>query len=720
MLGKTLSHYRILDKLGEGGMGQVYLADDLRLDRKVALKVLPESMTANQEFQNRLRREAKAAAALNHPGIVTLHSVEEEGGLHFLTMEYVEGDTLDRVIPARGMPIPKIFAIATALADALDAAHRNGVIHRDLKPANVKITPGGQIKILDFGLAKTLAPVCEPPPLQSEATEVFTELPELVGTLQYMAPEQFLGETADERADIYALGATLYELCVCQPPFPGSTGLRLMADIQHTAPTPPRLLNSTIPVELEAIVLKCLAKEPERRYQSARALLDALRQARSVSLETSKTLAVMYFENVSGAKGDEPFRDGITEDIIIELSRMRDLSVLSRSSVMPFRDQALTAIEVGRTLNVAYVLEGSLRRAGDSLRITTALVETKSGRSIWAERFDRQLEDVFAIQAEIAEKIAGALFVMLTDDEKRALAKAPTTNVDAYDQYLRGRQSFRQFRRRSIEFAKQKFERAIAIDSNFAAAHAGLADTYSYLFMFWAATEENLNGADRASRKAVALDFDLAEAHVARGLAVSLSKHYDEASREFELAIRLNPGLFEAPYYYARTFYSRGMLEEAIQWFGRASAARPEDYQAMTLMASALAGLDRKVESETAYRRALELADEHLQLYPGDARALYFSAISLAQLGEEKERSLQLADRALAIDPEEPQILYNVACTYTLLGLTDRAIDCLAGTIVHGEWWQTWMANDPDLVSLHDEPRFRALLDRRVAFETAK
>ncbi|MCP4202541.1 MAG: protein kinase [bacterium] len=710
MQGQTLSHYRILDKLGEGGMGEVYLADDLRLDRKIALKVLPETVASDADLQERLQREAKVIAALNHPNIVTLYSVEEADGAQFLTMEYVEGDTLDQLIPAGGMPIPRVFAIAMRLVDALGAAHRKGIIHRDLKPANIKITPGGEVKILDFGLARTVAVPDFPSLPEDDTTELLAEAPELSGTLRYMAPEQLRAESVDERADVYALGATLYELVVGQPPFSDSDGFRLIADIQHTKPSPPRLLNSDVPVELEAIVLKCLEKTRERRYESARAVSEALRKARSASLATPRTLAVLYFESSSGTKEDEYLRDGMTEDVIIELSKMRDLSVLSRSSVMPFRDLGVPATEAGQKLEVAYVLDGSLRRAGDNLRVTTTLVETKSGRSVWAERFDRQLEDVFAIQAEIAESIAGALRVMLTDAERRAIAKPPTTNVDAYEQYLRGRQSFRQFRRRSIEFAQKKFERAIAMDPDYAAAYAGLADSYSYLYMFWAATKENLKGADEASRMAVRLDFDLAEAHVARGIAVSLSKRYDEAGQEFEAAVRLNPKLFEAYYFYARTHYNCGKLEEAVRWFRRACDARREDYQAPTLMASALRGLGRKQESDDTYRRALELAQAHLQLYPGDARALYFSAISLAQLGERPAESLKFAERALAIDPEEPQILYNVACVYALLGRPGEAIDCLGGTIIHGEWWQTWMEHDPDLSSLHDDPRFRALL----------
>jgi tetratricopeptide (TPR) repeat protein len=298
----------------------------------------------------------------------------------------------------------------------------------------------------------------------------------------------------------------------------------------------------------------------------------------------------------------------------------------------------------------------------------------------------------------------------LTESEKRAIAEVPTTKVEAYDFYLQGRQHFRQFRRKSIEVARQMFDRAIEIDSEYAGAYAGLADCYSYLFMFWDSSEKNLQEADRASQKAVALGADLAEAHVARGVAVSLAKKYEEAETEFRTAIHLNPSLFEAYYFFARGYYAQGILDRAVYWFERACEVRPEDYQAPTLLGSALRGLGLKAKSDEAFRKSIDLAQKHLEVHPGDTRALYFSAIALCQLGERREKALEWAKRALAIDPEEPQVLYNVACAYALLGLPDKAIDCLRKTIAHGEWWRGWMANDPDLAKLHGHPDYQALL----------
>ncbi len=422
-----------------------------------------------------------------------------------------------------------------------------------------------------------------------------------------------------------------------------------------------------------------------------------------------QSLAVLYFQNLSRAEKDEYFRDGVTEDIIIELSRISGLSMMSLAAVRAFRDRGVPATQAGRDLNASFVLDGSLRRLKNRLRLSVQLVETSSGRTVWAERYDREFKDVFTIQKEIAETISNKLRVMLTEEEKRAIAKVPTAHVEAYDFYLRGRQHFRQFRRKSIEAARRMFERAIEIDSGYAAAYAGLADCHSYLCMFWESSDAGRKAADRASLRAVELDPDLAEAHVARGVAVSLRKDYGAAEREFRTAIRLNPSQFEAFYFFARGFYAQGKLDRAVYWFRRACEARPEDYQAPTLLGSALRGLSLTRESNEAYRKTVELAQAHLEVNPGDTRALYFSAIALCQLGERRDLALEWAERALAIDPDEPQVLYNVACVYALLGLAGRALDCLEKTVVHGDLWVGWMANDPDLEALHGNTRFETL-----------
>jgi adenylate cyclase len=435
------------------------------------------------------------------------------------------------------------------------------------------------------------------------------------------------------------------------------------------------------------------------------------RTAAAAAAPAEKSVAVLYFENLSGAKDDEYFRDGMTEDIITELSKITRLRVFPRAEMLGYRDKQVTAPQVGQELDAAYVLGGSLRRAGNRLRITAQLVETRTRHSVWAERYDREMADVFAIQDEIAQSIASALKVILTDSEKEAIAKAPTSDVKAYDYYLRGRQFFYQFRRRGYDFARQMFTRAIDIDPGYARAYAGVADCHSYLYMYWEANEANLQAADDASRKALLLDPGLAEAHVSRGLAISLSKRYDEAEIEFQTAIRLDPKLFEAYYFYARACVQQGKPEDAARLFQQASDVKPEDYQAPQLLAMVYFGMGRKAEADETYRRAWQRAEKHLELHPDDARALYLGANALCRLGE-GSRSLDWARRALAIDPEDCGILYNVACVYALQGKTDEAIDCLDKAMTHAYWYKRWAKNDSDLDSLRGSPRFQALMDK--------
>jgi adenylate cyclase len=422
-----------------------------------------------------------------------------------------------------------------------------------------------------------------------------------------------------------------------------------------------------------------------------------------------KSIAVLAFVNMSNDPDNEYFSDGIAEEIINTLTNVKALRVASRTSSFAFKGRNDDIGEIGRKLKVNTVLEGSVRKAGDKLRVTAQLIDVADGYHLWSERYDRQLEDVFQIQDEIAENIVRALRVVLGEDEKRAIEKTPTENVQAYEYYLRGRQFFHQFRRTALQYARRMFDRAIEIDPNFARAHAGIADCCSFLYMYWDSSKANLEGADASSRKALQLDPESAEAHTSRGLALTLRREYDEARQEFEAALRLNLNLYEAHYFYGRACLTEGKFDEAVSHYRDAWRVRPEDYQAIFLSAAPLVKLGRRDEASDADRQGVKVADAHLELNPDDARAWILSAQALMRLGQ-RDQALERARRALAIDPEDAGLLYNVACVYALAGSSEEALDHLDKAIQNGFGQREWLENDSDLDSVRGEPRFQALL----------
>ena len=504
LVGQSVSHYKVTRKLGSGGMGVVYEAEDTRLGRRVAVKFLPPEMAQDTQLIERFQREARAASALNHPNICTIHSIEQHERQHFLVMELLEGQTLAQMMGRQPFSMDKLLPLAIQIADALESAHAKGIVHRDIKPANLWLTDRGQIKILDFGLAKIERSAI--PEAGSSASQMETMAGELtspgaaMGTVSYMSPEQARGQLVDARTDLFSVGTVLYQLACGVLPFTGDTSAVIFDSILNRDPKPVEQVNPAVPPEFGRILSKLLEKDRSLRCQTATELKTDLNRLkrdldsgskRAAELSDTKSgatkpavksVAVLYFENLSGVKEDEYLRDGITEDIITELSKIRGLNTFSRPTVLAYRDKQVTPSQIGQQLRAAYVLTGSLRRSGNRLRITTQLVDTATDFPMWSERYDREMKDVFEVQDEIARKIAEALRVTLSPQELEALAIKPTENLQAYDLYLRGKRYARRQTRQDLEFALQMFENAVAMDSSFALAYAACANACAMFY----------------------------------------------------------------------------------------------------------------------------------------------------------------------------------------------------------------------------------------------
>jgi serine/threonine protein kinase/Flp pilus assembly protein TadD len=693
-------------------MATVYLADDFRHDREVAVKVLHPEL-ASALGSDRFLREIKLAAKLNHPHILPLFDSGEAGGFLFYVMPYVEGESLrERLNREKQLTLEDAVMMTRSIAGALDYAHRHGIVHRDIKPENILIHEG-EVMVTDFGIAKAVS---------AAGTETLTQTGMVVGTPAYVSPEQAAGELEiDGRSDEYSLGCMMYEMLSGERPFIGPTVQAILTK-RFTDPVPSlKSVIDGVPEELEKALTKAMAKDAAARFPTLNEFGKALALP-TITTPTAtpvpegaqavKSIAVLPFTNTSPDPENEYFTDGMAEEIINALSKIQSLGVASRTSTFAYKGKTEDIREIGKKLEVSAVLEGSVRKMGNKIRISAQLINVANGYQLWSDRYDREIEDIFAIQDEIAQNIVKALRVVISEDEKRAIEKvASTESVQAYDYYLRGRKFFHQHRRTSIEFARQMFTRAIEIDPNYARAYAGIADCCSILFMYFDARESNLKQADSASQKALELDPNLAEAHAARGLTFSLKKQFAEATKEFEKAMELDPKLYEAPYFYGRACLAQGKSFEAAPLFERAAQLRPEDYQAPTFLASAYAGQGRIHEASKASRRAVAVIEQWLDLNPDDARALNLGATIWSNLGE-TEKALDWARRSLIIDPEDPQLLYNVACVYAIEGMKEDAIGCLERAIDKGYGHKEWLTHDSDLNSLRSDKRFQALIDR--------
>lgn len=686
----AIGQYRLREEIGRGAMGIVYRAEDQRQGRIVAVKVLAPGFASDPDRKARLMREVRAASMLDHPNIATVYGMESEGGLDFIVMELATGQPLGKWIEPTGMPLKKAVHLAVQVADGLSCAHGAGAVHGDLKPGKIMVSSEGGVKLLGFGLSGFRRESgWEAAPTKSSDHEV-------TGTTSHMSPEQVQGKRADARSDIFSLGAILYEMVTGRRAFP----------VTYIA--------GGVPPELERIISKAMEKDPARRYPTVSDLRDDLRrlmpdnESNGTTSSAAPSVAVLPFSDLSRDLDEEYFCDGIAEEISNALCRIQRLRVASPIGAFQFRSGG-DPHEIGRRLLVGTLVEGSVRRSGSQLRIAARLTDVGTGYQLWSGTFDREMTDIFAVQQEIARNVAQALELTLTAEERRALDRVPTTDVRAYDDYLRGRKFYYLYTRRDVEFAIRLFTHAAELEPGYVLAHAGLADCWSWLYLNSRRTESDRQKADESSVRAVMLDPSSAQAQASRALALSLHGRHAEAEAAFEAAVRLDPGLFEAHYFYARYALATGRLEKAAALFERTMQVRPEEYTPPLLVAQIYDDLGRTGDARESRQRGVQLALRHLGRSPDDVRALYFLANGLVGLGE-RERGLEWAERALGTMPDEPMVLYNLGCIYSMLGRVAEAVDCLKRAVAAGLNDKGFFEHDSNLDPLRNHLQFQQLL----------
>jgi serine/threonine protein kinase/Tfp pilus assembly protein PilF len=572
MIGETISHYRIIEKLGEGGMGVVYKAEDTRLKRSVALKFLSPDLMGSDEWKHRFIREAQAASALDHPSICTVHEIDEIDDQTFIAMSYIEGRSLAERIESGPLEAAEAVRIAIQVAEGLQRAHRKGIVHRDIKPANIMLTDDGHAKILDFGLAKL-----------ADRTRL-TKTATIMGTVNYMSPEQARGEAVSHGADIWSLGVVLYEMLTGEIPFQGANDQAVIYSILNKEPGPVSSIRKDMLHALDESVQRMLRKESEERYEGMDSLIKDLKRARSDLAasptpegKSSPSIAVLPFENMSADPDQEYFCDGLAEELINALTQIEDLHVVARTSAFSFKGQQLDIREIGRKLNVATVLEGSVRKAGNRLRVTAQLVKVADGYHLWSERFDRELDDVFAIQDEITLAIVDELKPRLLGEDKAKLARRRAVDLEAYNLYLRGRWFRNQLTQEGFKKAIECFNQAIEKEPDYAPAYAGLAFCYTLLPVYGPFEPiKTIPKAREAALRALQIDDNLAEAHMSMAEIRSIYDWDRESGgREFKRAVELNPGDAFSRHRYAIFLMYMGRHDEAINEAERALELDP-------------------------------------------------------------------------------------------------------------------------------------------------
>ncbi|MBP1777988.1 MAG: Adenylate cyclase [candidate division NC10 bacterium] len=638
--------YRIIDRLGAGGMGVVYRAEDLRLKRRVALKFLPPHLVDSREFMTRFLLEAQAAAALSHPNVCVIHEVGESDGQPFIAMEYVEGRTLRERLQAGSLEAGEAVALAIEVAAGLEEAHGKGIIHRDIKSANIMVTPQGRAKVMDFGLAK-----------RTGGTSV-TESHVVLGTVAYMSPEQARGEVLDQRTDIWSLGAVLYEMVAGRLPFRGDHTQAVIYAILHTEPEPLTVARPGTARALEQVVGQALAKAPADRYQTMAAfradlaaVAEGLRPITARARPAAVRLAVLPFANLTGDADQEYLSDGLTQEMITLLGRLhpQGLGVIARTSVMRYKKAEVSIDQIGRELGVGYVLEGSVRREGSRVRVAADLIQVQDQVQIWGDVFEREMAGILALQNDVAGQVSKALALTLLPAEQARLAKARPVNAEAHDAYLRGSYHWTKVTPGDLDIAEKYFDLALEKDPSHAPAHAGRAWVWAVRGqMGYVPPEEAGPKAKAAALRALELDEDLAGAHeVLAGIRTYVDWDWDDARASWQNSIRLNPNVATAQAFYAHFLMIMGHGEEALEHSQRAVELDPFNPLLQAFYAQVLYMRRRYDEAIVAAREAQRLQPDH----PVATFALLAITHEMKGMEEENLKAARALAKVVYIDP---------------------------------------------------------------------